>query len=250
MSPYTNPIVTRWLLGLAVAVMVGTSLIICPLFFIWSTPQPDLAPTVVATVAPTPSVMATSGSTPTATLVPSTGYNGERAAIEALKRAANQDSPAWFVSQVLWAGGMTKEENVWTEGTYTANNPQDLADYLFHRYLEPRDTGVVNIPRPGDTVLSRAQPGDLLVYDWAYYERNPNDRAVGDLSHGFQVQHIAVVVAVDGNSVTVAEGGRQALWPGAVYQTRGWMQSPSGESLQKMHPGIAGKLMYFSPGLK
>lgn len=123
---------------------------------------------------------------------------------------------------------------------------------MYHRFLRHSKYGVVNLTKDRfiSNAIWEAVPGDVIVYDWHYYEHNghlPTDRQ--RLLDGFQPTHLAFVV--DNKTVTkIAEWGT-ANWslPGPVstYRDRDWNWSVISNARMGIgpYPHIAAKLLHF-----
>lgn len=182
-------------------------------------------------------------------------YDGTTAARWALTHT--QDSQpdiagcTWFASQVLWAGGMPKDEywndkyipgglkhGVW--GTRTATLADELYNYLLF------ETGTLPIPLAGphaqsdrfaarNNAIPEARLGDLIAYDWQ-----------GD----GVIDHMAVVTHIGKNSYpdvsewgTAAGGGSRS-----TYVYRGWTWSENAKKwLREIYPGAIAYLLVVSP---
>lgn len=171
------------------------------------------------------------------------GYNRTAAVNWALANAQDpQGSGAlctWFVSQALWAGGMSRTPS-WTTGTYSATWVQGLVSYLQANY----SVTWTNITSDLTTnAVPAAEPGDIIVYNW-------NDG-------GTPYDHMSFVVDIaPGQYPEVSEWGQFSfnLWdkisnPSSPYVKRGWTWSAMAhEWLQQEHPGMQVYLLHINGG--
>ena len=147
----------------------------------------------------------------------------------------------WFVSEALWAGGMSRT-STWTTGTDAATWVQSLVNYLRANY----SVSWTNITSDLTTnAVPAAEPGDIIVYNW-------NDG-------GTAYDHMAFVVDIAaGQYPEVAEWGQfnflthpwyKLVNPSSRYVKRGWTYSAlNHEWLQVEHPGMQAFLLHINGG--
>lgn len=177
-------------------------------------------------------------------------YDRENAASWALANAQMQPpsdgSCTWFVSNVLWQGGLPKTKE-WTSdgflgrdlpvigdiskqfpGTYAAWNVVAFRDYLVKTYPESQwqqlDFTANSVPI--------ARSGDLIFYDWG---------------KGEGLSHVTVITGIaNGNYPAVSEWSAGLDGSDAMdYQKRGWTWSEvSHRYLQKKYPNIKAYILH------
>lgn len=177
-------------------------------------------------------------------------YDRNAAVSWALSNATSpQDFPAactWFVSQALWAGGLTRDSE-WTSegghgflwsarpGTAAATAVRPFIDYILNRFpnssVEYLDLAHNPVPL--------AQPGDVMAYDWE-----------GD---GL-FDHVSVVTSISpGEYPNVSEWGTVDFkfgHPSSFYAERGWTWSEKNhEWLQREYPNVTAMLIHLDTSI-
>lgn len=144
----------------------------------------------------------------------------------------------WFVSQGLWAGGLS-QTSWWNSyakrqgavlsqpGTDIARGAPNLVRYLQERF--PISKQVLDDEFTSNA-LPIAQPGDIIAYDWT------NDGVI---------DHLAIVVNIaPGDYPEVSEWGTQAVWE--PYAKRGWTWSELHHQwLRQNNPNVTAQLLHF-----
>lgn len=134
---------------------------------------------------------------------------------------------AWFVSNALWAGGLTQNDQWHNKGvrigtpplpgTKTATVAEDLYNHLKQRGM--RVLQITDRYNPKSTSVPEARPGDVIAYDWD--------------SNG-HVDHISMVVNIaPGSYPEVSEWGSAPNGKVSPYERRGWSWSASHAKWQK-----------------
>lgn len=147
----------------------------------------------------------------------------------------------WFVSQALWAGGMT-QTSAWRSGTYAATWVEGLVNYMRANYSVTWTNITSDLT---SNAVPAAEPGDIIVYNW-------NDG-------GTIYDHMAFVVDIAaGQYPEVAEWGQfdftthpwyKITHPSSPYVKRGWTWSAmNNEWLQREHPGMQAYLLHINGG--
>jgi hypothetical protein len=153
----------------------------------------------------------------------------------------------WFVSNVLWAGGLP-QTSLWnnyakygsTVGTADAWLVQDFVSYLRAHF----STTLTNITADFKTnAVPQAEPGDIILYDWGQGE---------GISHATFIVDLA-----SGDYPEVAEWGQfntseliTRIFPNkSSYVKRGWTWSAvHNEWLQKEYPHVKAYLLHINGG--
>lgn len=161
-------------------------------------------------------------------------YN-RQAAVDWAEQHAQDAEPfpascTWFVTNALWAGGLSQDAG-WNAagshghlqprpGTPSATAAQPLLDYLSARYPYTKPVGMDFTAN----AVPQAEPGDIVAYDWE-----------GDGT----IDHLALVVDIaPGQYPEVAEWGTDGTNP-TRYVKRGWTYSEKDPGwLQSKHPYV------------
>ncbi|WP_162598651.1 amidase domain-containing protein [Nocardioides gilvus] len=146
----------------------------------------------------------------------------------------------WFVSQALWAGGMSQDVE-WNgtdvngrfgqrQGSATAWLAEDLVEHL----VATKGASLIPMDFSGNAV-PEATPGDVVAYDWE--------------SDGV-IDHLALIVDIDeGDYPLVSEWGTVDWYKGNVvaYDYRGWTYSEKNQAwLQEVEPDVSAQLVRFN----
>lgn len=177
------------------------------------------------------------------TPVAASTYNWRQANFWALSHAQDQQPSfngcAWFVSQALWAGGMTKSKawtnagvrpgKIWLPGTKAAT----VAEELYNHLKKQSGVKVLQITdryNPRKTSVPEARPSDVIAYDW---------------DGNGHVDHVSLVVNMAPNNYpVVSEWGSAPDGKISPYQYRGWSWSENHGKWQKqVYPAVRAYLV-------
>lgn len=174
---------------------------------------------------------------------PNPSYNRTAAVNWAIAHAQDPQGSgtlcAWFVSNALWAGGMSQTSS-WQAHTYAATFVDGLVHYLEAHYSVTQTDITSNLTT---NAVPQAEPGDIIFYDW-------NDG-------GTTFDHMSFVVDIaPGQYPEVSEWGQFNFnpWdkihnPRSPYVKRGWTWSAMHhEWLQQEHPGMRAYLLHINGG--
>jgi uncharacterized protein YraI len=194
--------------------------------------------------APAPDTSAPATSTP-ATSTPTTAVDGyNRGNAVAWARAHAKDKPydgsscTWFVSQVLWQGGLAKT-STWTSdgthghihrepGTSTAFYTPDFVKYILNTY--PRSFYRQLSFSPSGNKIAGAEVGDVITYDW------DGNTAGGNLGG---LDHAAVITRIDNTGYPLVSEWSANGKKESPYVERGWTWSKLHDNwLAKLNPKI------------
>lgn len=150
----------------------------------------------------------------------------------------------WFVSQALWAGGLSQTPD-WGvsagQGTYDATYVQGLVGYLVTE--APYSVTWTNIT--GDLTTNAvpgAEPGDIIVYSWDGTELDHMDLVVGIASGDYP----EVSGWSEFNNFTPLD---YLVNPTSSYVERGWTWSViNNEWLQTKNPNMQAYLLHINGG--
>lgn len=126
----------------------------------------------------------------------------------------------WFVSQALWAGGVTKSSS-W-------NGPEDVAAInaqAFTTYVRDKGLATVKEVRWSDNTAGRAALGDVIAYDW-FNKKTGTTRADGI------IDHLAIVTRLD------ARGYPSVTQHSLARLNRYWSWDPGANNwIERSRPG-------------
>lgn len=204
--------------------------------------------------APSPEVTAESEAPLVETAPPAparTAFN--RSATVSWAKGHAKDKPpypaacTWFVSQALWAGGLSKT-TLWTSagghghpwshrpGTGAAWAAPLFIEYILHTY--PHST-YSQISLTGNRVPA-AEPGDVIAYDWD---------GTSSVHNVKNIEHVSLITRIaSGQYPEVAEWSIYSGTQPTTYVERGWTWSQKTHKwLQQEHPKVQAFLLHINP---
>lgn len=201
-------------------------------------------------------------------------YDRDTAVVWALAHAQDTQPHwggcTWYVSQALWAGGISQEEGVWTDDdrrpaigndrgvngvlfdTWQPGTPASKQAKVLWQYLQDRFPSAtiteLGPDRFANNYVLEAQPGDIIAYDWGSLERvREGGRMVIRERQEEGLSHLSFVTAVTYDGYPkVSEWGTVDGGTQSPYNLRGWTWSEmSGMWLQEKFPEVRAWLLHF-----